>query len=299
MMTMMVLLLAVTVATAQRGQGHRGNDPLAELDLTAEQQAQIKAIKQDSRAQIQEARKQNPDQRPDRAAMKKMQDASKAKVDAVLTTEQREKMATIKAERKAAWDAVDKEGMRTALKEYDKTKVKPVISAARGQLDQFISAEDQASINRLRPIFASKPKAKARAQRGKGKGKGKGKGEAKGEKPTEADRAARKAKMEAWSTDHAAEIAELKVLTEKYADDLNRIQERMKPQRQQWAKEKREITNSYLPEGAQKGKGGKAKARKGKAAKGKAKGQNKADGKRSQNARGDWPKDAAFLLLKA
>jgi Spy/CpxP family protein refolding chaperone len=290
MMTMMVLLLAVTIATAQRGQGQRPPALPAELNLTTEQQEQIKAIRQATRTEMQELRTQNPDQRPDRAAMKKMREASMAKVEAILTTEQREQLAALKAERKAAWKAVDKKGMKEALKAHHETKVKPVLSAARSQLDQFISAEDKTALERLRPVFAAKPKGKA--------GKGRSKGKARGEKPSEADIAARKAAMETWKEDHAEEIAELKTLTKKYATDLKRIKERMQPQQEQWGKEKREIMQEYLPEEAGKMKRRGGKNRKDKSAKGKRKGMEQKKGKPGKAGHEDWPKGAAFLLMQ-
>lgn len=292
MMTLMVLLLAVTIATAQRGQRQGGgHDLLSELKLTTEQQAQIKAIREEGRAQMQEMRKQNPDQRPDREAMKKMHAAAQAKVEAVLTPAQREQLTAIKAERKAAWKAVDKKGMKAELKAHDETKVKPVISAARAQFDQFLSAEDKATLERLRPVFAARPNGKAGAEKGLGK--------AKGQKPSAADVAAKKATMEAWKTEHAAEIAELKTLTQKYAADLERLQERLQPQREQWAKEKREIISRYLPENAERAKGKMAGVPRGGKA-GKANGKGRPQGKERQNKKEheNWPRGAAFLLLK-
>lgn len=290
MMTMMALLLAVSVATAQRGQGNRGNDPLSELKLTTEQQAQIKAIKEEARAQMQEMRKQNPDQRPDRETMMKAREASQKKIEAVLTAEQREKLTALKTERKAAWEAVDKKGMKEALKAHNDTKVKPVITAARAQFDQFVSAEDKAALERLRPVFAAKPKGKAGQHRGKGK--------VSGEKPSETDLSAKKAAMETWKTDHSAEIAELKALAKKYADDLERIEDRMAPQREQWRKEKRAIMDSYLPENADKAKGKDSRARKGKGTQQRGEAHRKGKGK-DKAEKGDWPKGTAFLLMKS
>lgn len=286
MMTMMVLLLAVTVATAQRGQRQGSHGLPSELKLTTEQQEQIKAIKQEGRAQMQEIRKQNPDQRPDREAMKKMREASQEKLDAILTPEQRKQLAAIKTERKTAWKAVDKKAIKADLKQHTETKVKPVIAAARAQFNQFLSTEDQAALDRLRPIFSAKPKGKASH----------GKGKAKGDKPSEADITAKKEAMKAWKADHASDIAELKALTKKYAVDLERIQERMKPQQEQWSKEKREIMSSHLPEGAKRGKGKSPRARKGKAENGKRKGHRQGKGKKTEG--GDWPRGAAFLLMK-
>jgi len=195
----------------------------------------------------------------------------------------------MKAERKAAWKAVDKKGMKAALKTHHDTKVKPVISAARAQLDQFISAEDKATIERLRPIFEAKPKGKA--------GRRPGKGQAKGKKPSEADMAARKAAMKTWKEDHAEEIAELKVLTKKYAQDLKRIKKRLEPQHKQWGKEKRAIMDEYLPEGASERKHKGRKIREGKSAKSKRKGAEQEKEKPGRKGHRDWPRGAAFLLM--
>jgi Spy/CpxP family protein refolding chaperone len=274
MMTMVVLLLTVTITTAQRGHRQGNNDFLSELKLTTEQQAQIKAIKQEGRAQMREIHKQ----RPDYEAMKKMRKTSKAKVDAILTPEQRKQLIAAQAERKAIWKNVDKKAIQADLKAHNATRIEPVISAARAQFDQFISAEDKSSLDRLRPVFAAKPKGKTR--RGKGK------------KPSEADVAAKKATMETWKTDHASEISELKAITKKYAADLERIQERMMPQRKQWAQEKRDIISRQQPEGAKKAQDAKAKAYEKKAGKGLRK------SKENNKSREDWPRGAAFLLIK-
>lgn len=234
---------------------------------------------------MKELHQQNPEQRPDRESMKKMRESAQAKVEAILTPEQRQKLESIKTERKAAWEAVDKKAMKAELKAHTDTKIKPVIAAARARFDQVISAEDQAAIERLRPVFADKPGRKA-MRNGK-----------KGEKPGEEEKAANKAKVEQWKTDHATEIAELKELTTKYKSDLKSLQERMAPQREQWAKEKREIAAKYLPEGAGSSKGRQAKARhkmgKEKSDKaGRSKAENKGDEKE------DWPRSSAFLLIK-
>ena len=287
MMTMMVLLLAVTVATAQRGQSQRGEDKLfSELNLTAEQQAQIKAIREEGRAEMKELRQQGSEQRPDRESMKKMRESAKEKVQAILTPEQRKKLDSLKAERKAALEAVDKKALKADLKAHTETKIKPVISAARARLDQVISAEDQAAIERLRPVFANKPGRKATRSGDKGK------------KPSEEERAANKAEAEQWKIDHATEIAELKALTAKYEADLKSMKDAMAPQREQWKKEKREIAARYLPEGAETspGRPEKAKHKRGKAKPGKA---NQRKTGASSGEKEDWPRSSAFLLMKS
>ncbi|MEM1360007.1 MAG: hypothetical protein AAGF89_17500, partial [Bacteroidota bacterium] len=150
MMTIMALLLLATVAIAQPqrgGQGVRGAKglPLAELDLSQEQKMQIKAIQQSNRAEMQTLRANSQDQRPDREAMKKIMEDTRTKIEAILTPEQKAKLATLKEERKDAWEAVDKEALKTDLKAH-REELKAVVQAARAQLDPFISPEDQAAI---------------------------------------------------------------------------------------------------------------------------------------------------------
>jgi Spy/CpxP family protein refolding chaperone len=278
LMTATALLLTISVITAQRGQGQRGgNDLLSEIQLTTEQREQIKAITAESRAQTKVLRETNDGERPDRATHLEARKAMATKIEAVLTAEQRNQIDALKAERKAAYKFVDQKALKAALKAHTENEVKPVISAARAQFDQFISAEDHTALDRLRSVFASQPKRKA--------------GTKTDQKPTEAEMSAQKAAVQQWKTDHAAEITELKALTEKYDADLKRLQERMAPQRQQWVTEKREIMAKHLPEGVDEGR--KAKARSARDDSGKA--DKKGDRKGEQ---GEWPRSRAFLLMK-
>jgi hypothetical protein len=181
------------------------------------------------------------------------------------------------------------------MKEHRENEVVPVVKAARGQLNQFISAEDQQAIVRLREVFKTKPQTKHRGQKKAG---------SPGQRPTPDQIESIKAEYKAWGEAHTADIAELKVLTTKYQADLKRIQTRLQPQMEAWEKEKKEIMRSHLPEDArQKAAPNRSrKARKGKAHKpqghkpGKAQGE---DGARKRGGRkGGWPKAAAFLLME-
>ena len=274
MMIALVLLVATSFATAQRGHGD-----FAELKLTAEQREQIQSIRAESRARMQELRQQSPEQRPDREAMKKLRAETQGEIEALLTAEQRRQLADIRAERAAARKAVDKEALKADLEAHRETRVKPVLAAARAQFDQFISAEDKATLERLRPIFATKPDGK------------KAGGHHRGERPTEAEISARKKAASDWRAAHAAEIAEMKALTKKYAADLERIRERMAPQREQWRKEKREIMANHRPD--HKGNSKKAGTRAGKRPH-RAADKKKREKKTPQG----WPRGAAFLLMK-
>lgn len=301
MMTTMVMLLAITIVAAQPGQGKRGQQKhnlYSQLDLTAEQKEQIKTIKIEARAKVKAAKEQIRETRPDRSEVQKIREESKKAFEAVLTSEQKEKLAKMVAERKAAMASVDKKALIAELKAHRESDVAPVIKAARGQLDQFISAEDQLAISRLREVFKNKPGAKKRDSKAAG---------TPGQHPTQEQIEERKAVAKAWSEAHAEDIAELKTLTTKYEADLKRIQTRLQPQMEAWKKEKREIVRSHLPEDAPQ-KANLDRAEMQKKEKMRKRGDHKpgkAEGERGQkkkaawtSRKGEWPKAAFFLLME-
>lgn len=277
---MMALLMLATVAIAQPQRGGQGGPrgakglPFAELELTEEQKAQVKEIQQSTRTDIQALRADKEEQGQNRDAMKKIMEDSRVKIEAVLTPEQKTKLAALKAERKDAWESVDKEALKTDLKAHSK-EVKAVVAAARAQLDAFITAEDQASIERLRGVFASRPKLTREGKKGRASGEAE-------------DKSEKRQAMSAWAEAHAGDIEEAKALTEKYREDIARIHEKLKPQAKEWKEEKREILDSYFPEEIKAGNIGsrtdKAGARK--------QGKGQKGGKKAK-------KGVAFLLMKS
>lgn len=270
MITTMLLLLAATALSAQQ-RGQRGPEkaPFAELELSAGQQQQIKAIHKESRKKMEALRKANPEQRPNRKAMKKIRAESRAEMESILTPEQRTKLTELQAARKEARANVDKKALKADLKDVRKEAMKTV-SAARGQLDQFISEEDKVAIDRLRGVYTTNPMA---AKRGKGK---------RGERPDEAAREAQKAAVQKWKETRKDEIAEAKALAAKYAEDMARIQVKLAPQMEKWEEKKREIVTAHFPESM-------APKREGK--KGRAKRADASEGKKGKRA-------VAFLLMK-
>lgn len=278
MMTATMLLFAASFVLAQPGRGQRGQDKpdlYSELNLTAEQQEQIKTIRMEAREKA-KATATAPGTRPDRESMRKMKEETGKAIEAVLTPAQREQLTKLKAERKAALQSVDKQAIQSELKQYHANEVAPVLKAARGQLNQFISAEDQASLERLRGVFATKPGADRMGKAGQERSR-----------PTEEEMAAKKAEHKAWREAHAADIAELKALTTKYQADLDRVQQRLQPEMDKWAKERQEIVKSHLPEDApaHAGKRGERKPQRG-------------HGKQGGEGHQGWPKASAFLLMK-
>lgn len=272
-MTAMLLLLATTAITAQRGQGPRDQQkaPFAELELSPEQKEQLKTIREENRKKMEALRGTNPEERPSREAMQKLRETSRQEMEAILTPEQREKMAKLTAERKEAYKNVDKKALKADLKKQ-REEAKKVVSAARGQLESFISPEDKVAIERLRGVYATKPKAK-RGTDNKGRS-------------TAAQKEAIKAENDQWKEAHKADITEAKALAEKYSADIERIHEKLAPQVEKWKQEKREIFESYFPAKAAPHRG----AKRGQA--------RKKDEGRSKDGRDQSHKSIGFLLMK-
>ncbi len=270
--TLLFLLLATCVsAQPSRHQARGGHQILEELELTPEQSQQIKAIKQDARKQLAALRK--TDEGFDRAAAKAIHTQSKQAVDAVLTPDQKAKLEALQAERKAAWKAVDKEGLKAALEAYRTENIDPVLRASRSKLDAFISAEDQLEIERLREVFATRPQHAGKRHRGLFRGE-------KGAEKTDKREAAK-----AWRTDHAEDIASLQELSQKYAEALERVEKVLAPSRKTWHEDMQAIKQQFLPEGVEGKARGKRKGHKGK------------KGLRA-SGKADRHKTSAFLLLR-
>lgn len=283
MITTMLLLLVTTAISAQERhrEGRESKAPFAELNLTAEQQQKLKALRQEGRQKMEALRKANPEQRPSREEMKKLREESRTEMESILTPEQRTKLTELQEARKEAIANVDKKALKADLKKI-REEAKEVVSAARGQLDQFISDEDKVAIDRLRAVYATNPMAQKRSQGKKGQRSNRG------DQADRPDRDAQKAAVAEWKDAHKGDIAEAQALADKYAEDMARIREKLAPQMEKWEQQKRDVVESYLPEGvAPKGKG--------RAGKGKRGSSQRAD---AAKEKGQGRKAVAFLLMK-
>ena len=240
-LTLMALLLVTVSAFAQR----RGGELFRELELTTEQQTQVEAIRKDTRAKLEELRANGKGREANREQARAiMKEGHKASL-AVLTPEQRDQLKAKKEDRQAAWKAVDKNALRAELKAYRETEIEPVLRAARGQLDRYISAEDQQEIERLRAVFADRPKARDRGERPADRPE-------RGER--EKLREQHKAAAREWREEHRADIEALKELTTSYQTELERAAKSLEGRRATWRKETKAIRDKYLPEGRRPGK---------------------------------------------
>ena len=232
--------------TAQPDRQHRkGGDRMlgmlehlkTELELSEEQLTQLEKLKteiKEQRVALKEQEFENPEDR--RASVRALMEDTKAKVDAILTDEQKEllqeKRKAQHERMKAKMDKVDKEGLHQELKNYHETNIKPVILEQRVKLESAISDDDKATLESIRSVLSDLPKPDFKGRRHKHRLKGEG---MKQERPE--------------LTDEQKEArASLKELTEKYGENIEALLAELQPQQEEWKKATREIAKSYLPE---------------------------------------------------
>lgn len=283
-MTALAFLLVATSVFAQGRRAGAGMEMLKELELTTEQQDKIKAIRKDTRTKMEALRGEAGKRGENHDALRSLREESKAAMLEVLTPAQRTQLEAQKEARREARKNVDREGMRAELKAYREKEIDPVLRASRGQLDQYISAEDRREIDRLRAVFETRPKRKDNGAPRQGASR---------EDRDEAHKAAREA-GKAWREEHAADVESLETLTEKYSAELERVQSVLASRRTTWHQDMAEIREKYRPEGAPARRGD--KARNGK--KGKQKDGQRA-GKPGRGDRMKQMKAGAFLLLES
>lgn len=252
-----ILILAVLGTQnliGQRGRHHPPNrmkiveTMKADLNLSAEQTAQIEKLKADFKEQVKAIKEDESKERSEkRAAMKILMDSQKAAVGEILTVEQKtlleEKKAAHKDERKAKMEArkAEREVLKAALKTYRTQNIEPVLLAQRTKLEAILSDEDKAEIAELRVAFAAK-----KAEMEKRKVAWRANGEKRNEVDRKAKMEARKAYKEARENDKS--LKALKILVEKYEHQIEELYVEIKPQQIAWKAEQKKIIQQYKPE---------------------------------------------------
>lgn len=242
-------LLIATVSTsllAQRGQRGIPIEKMKEsLELTDTQVQQLEAIQLESREQMEALRaKEFKDMETRRKAMLEIRESSNQKVQAVLTESQQQKMESMRAERKARFEARsdERQGKRKEMMKERKEKMKarhkeakayrsehitPIMLEQRAKLDESISKKDKKKINELRAFFETQKENRiAQMKVAKEKGERPGKEE-----------------MKAWKEAHekSSEVIEARELAEKYAEDIEALMGELEDKRGEWKSDMKEI----------------------------------------------------------
>ena len=234
-----LLLLSIALgAQARHGQHHQPRfmqdleQLKTELQLTDEQQAQLEALNttfEKERAELKNQQFDSPEAQ--HAAFKQLMQDHKARIDEVLTTEQKARLQQLKQERKAPrqgrMDKADKAALKSELKAYRSENILPVMKAQRAKLEEKLSPEDKAQITTLRASLKTR-RQEMRALK----------------QEANKSREDFQKLRETYKPDQEA----IKALVEKYDADIDALLAEMQPQQEQWHKDIRAIYQKYRPE---------------------------------------------------
>jgi hypothetical protein len=245
------------------------------LDLTENQQLQLKAIFKKGSEKIHLIKSQEGDRNSKKKAFKAHQEVQAKEIKAVLNKKQLilfEKMLderTAKMQkghanrkmRKESFKNVDKKALRTEMKAYKEKNILPVLMTQRQKLESQISTNDKKTIEEIRSSF-KQLRQEYKALKGNRKKK---------EEYSDADKKA----FEALKSRKKEDMAEAQVLLERYKSQIKTLKEEINPQIEQWKTDLKAIAQKHgvkphqrdMKEGEGKSeakKHGKRKHRKGK-----------------------------------
>lgn len=243
---LIAVLLLVQNAEAQHRAHHKGEQMLekmkTELQLTAEQETQVKAIQEKYQVEMEDLKTQDfEDKMERRTAFRTLVKAQKEEISQILTEEQKAIARKKRGERREHHQARkgERKELRQALKTYKETNIHPVILAQRAKLEQDISAEDKATIADLRLVFEQLKTEKVAHKQAFSKDK-------KGDRPNRQEMMTqRKAKKEAIKEQYQEEFEMLKALNEKYSAQIDALHQEIEPQKEVWKKEMEAIKAEY------------------------------------------------------
>ena len=193
------------------GKTHKSPEHLSEeLDLTDEQVAELKEIKENYRGSMKEARKQ-----------------MKEDMQAVLTDEQKARLKEIKEKARKG-----REEQRREMKEYRKANIEPIMLEQRKKLDEYISEEDKTLIDELRT------ERKALHEEMKAKRK---------EMKKEGERS-RSAISEDKKESMKLQREKVQELVEKYDDKITEILSELDEEKMKWKEDLKEMREKNMEE---------------------------------------------------
>jgi Spy/CpxP family protein refolding chaperone len=259
----MLISISMMAQRPQRGPARQGIQQFkSELNLTDEQEQQIKTLNEGFQAKVKALREAEGERSEKRTQMQTLRKEHQTAIQNVLTEEQKATLKSLREEareeRKDRRANFDKEGLRSELEAHRTNTVLPVLKSQRAKLEEQLSEEDKTSIEKLRTDL--KP-AERRMERGEGKGKGE-RGQPKG-----------------FTEEEKARHEQLRGLVEKYEEEIDALMEEIKPQARKWREETKAIQEKYRPEPAERPS---QKMKRGSAMKGKKEGQR---GQRAERSR--------------
>jgi Spy/CpxP family protein refolding chaperone len=214
----------------------------ADLELTDEQVAQIKAIHARYRPEKKELRDAELKDPALEARRKQIREEEQMAIKAVLTPAQQVRFEELRKERRVGAH----EPMSPAQRQYFQEQVLPTLQAQRLKLESAISSADKATIDRLR--------GELQALRETRKGEQPRDARQADTPPSEADRA----RMEAFHAKRQAIMAEAGSVAERYQAQIKALHEEVKPQLERFRAEMeamRPAQPADAPQGKERHKG--------------------------------------------
>lgn len=261
------ILLCLVLATATllaQGPRHRGPAPLGqlidrhaeELGLSDDQLTQLTELDAATRARLETLRADEaltPENR--KAAAREILRETQATLATILTAEQQQKLRELRPERRdrqrpdpAQREAMreGKEALHTAVKAYRAENIEPVLRAQRQKLETRISADDRATLDRLRTQLAAAKTEREAARDAVRQARAAG-----DQPPGATDREERKAAFaegrEQKQANHQAMQAELDPLLAHYDAAIITLFAEIADQRATWQTDLRAIHEQYAP----------------------------------------------------
>lgn len=245
----MLSIFSISAIAQPRNEGARMEKKIGmlteKLDLTENQQEQLKAIFKKESEKRQAMKTKETDKKNRKQAFKAHQKEQEKAIKAILNKEQiltfdkmlDERKADMK-ERQAAREArkeslkkVDKKALKAEMKAYKEKNILPVLMTQRQKLETQISSNDKKSIDELRSSF-KQLKEENKALKGNRKKK---------EERSEAD----KKVYEALKARKKEKMAEAKILLEKYESQIKTLKEEINPQTEQWKTDLKAIAQKH------------------------------------------------------
>lgn len=235
--TALVALVALWPATGMEAQSHRPHPAFTliqelkdELQLSPEQEAQLKELEAETSAQRQAIHTGSYASEEERhSALRAASHAHKEELKAILTPEQQQILREKRREQREAHAQVDHKAMRQELNAYREKEVLPVLRALRARLEAEIDPADQAAIAQLRQLMEQKKAALAPQHN----------------QPH--TRESKREQRDQWRQAHSTELDQLKALVNKYDAAISALLEEVKPQHEQWMAAEQAIRSKYLP----------------------------------------------------
>ena len=262
--TILLCLVLATATLLAQGPRHRGPAPLGqlidrhaeELGLSDDQLTQLTELDAATRARLETLRADEALPPEDRqAATREILRETQATLATILTAEQQQQLRELRPERRdrqrpdpAQREAMreGKEALHTAVKAYRAENIEPVLRAQRQKLETRISADDRATLDRLRTQLAA-AKAEREAARDAVR-----QARAAGDRPPDAtDREKRKAAFaegrEQKQANRQAMQAELDPLLARYDAAITTLLAEITDQRASWQTDLRAIHEQDAP----------------------------------------------------